>query len=240
MPLSRSLCFLFVISLLAVAGSQRQPDQNSTRGPLCDHRVRFPVVEEQEAEPADPVKLAKLKKLKQQYDKDAPFGGRPSPRDTEVSFLPEFQFDFGGLPVAQSDAIVVGEVLSAAAHRSENKGSVFSNFEVRVDEVLKGGGLNSGLVINVQRLGGIVKYADGQSVLFTLSATGMPVVGLRYALFLKAVGEDYSIVTGYEFAPGGLRALDCQSQFLVYEGDKEIDFMLNLRNAVSKAASQPQ
>ena len=68
MPFSRLICFLF-LAILAVATPQRQPEVNSTRGPLCEHRDRFPVVAEEEVEPADPVKLAKLKKLKLQYNK---------------------------------------------------------------------------------------------------------------------------------------------------------------------------
>ena len=58
----------------------------------------------------------------------------PGPNHVSVAFLPEWQFNFPALPVAQSDAIVIAEVLNAEAHRSEVKLNVFSNFEVRVDE----------------------------------------------------------------------------------------------------------
>src|SRR5215211_4344386 len=102
--------------------------------PLYDREDRYPVVESDEVEPSDPVKRAKLKRQKQRYDKDAPFS-RPGPKDAEIAFRPEWQFNFPALPVTKSDVIVIGEVLNAEAHRSDNKMNVFSNFEVRVDEV---------------------------------------------------------------------------------------------------------
>jgi hypothetical protein len=67
--------------------------------------------------PTDPVKKAKLKKQQQRYNKDAPFS-HPGPKDAEVAFLPEAQFDFPALPVSRSDVIVVGEVLNAEPLRT--------------------------------------------------------------------------------------------------------------------------
>lgn len=168
--------------------------------PLYDREERFPIVESEEVEPSDPIKRAKLRKQKQRYDNDAPFR-HPGPNHGEVAFRPEWQFNFPALPVAKSDVIVIGEVLNAEAHRSENKLNVFSNFEVKVEEVLKGASLTTGNVIKVQRLGGFVNYPNGKKVLFRLVGNGMPAVGARYAFFLKVLDEDYSILTGYEFDP---------------------------------------
>ncbi len=218
-----------------VTGQQnvRQPQV-----PLYDREERYPVVEADEMEPSDPIKRAKLKKQKQRYDKDSPFR-HPGPNHGEVAFLPEWQFNFPALPIAQSDVIVVGEVLNAEAHRSENKLNVFSNFEVRVDEVLKGANLATGNVIDVQRLGGFVTYPNGKKVLFRLVGNGMPAVGSRYAFFLKVLDEDYRILTGYEFGPEGVMPLDSSRQFETYRRESETVFLNTLRNSVSQAILQP-
>jgi len=128
--------------------------------------------------------------------------------------------------------------LNAEAHRSENKLNVFSNFEVKVDEVLKGSNLTAGSVINVQRIGGFVNYPNGKKVLFRLVGNGMPAVGSRYVLFLTALDEDYRILTAYELAPGGVMPLDNSRQFETYQGKSEADFLKVLRETVSQALPQ--
>ena len=115
--------------------------------------------------------------------------------------------------------------------------NVFSNFEVRVDEVLKGH-LNIGTVINIQRVGGFVKYPGGRKVLFRLIGNGMPGVGSRYVFFLNVVDEDYTILTAYELAAEGVVPLDNATQFQAYKGVSEISFTATLRDAISRAIPQ--
>lgn len=219
-----------------VTGQQnvRQPQV-----PLYDREERYPVVEADEMEPSDPIKRAKLKKQKQRYDKDSPFS-RPGPKDIEVAFRPEWQFNFPALPVAKSDVIVIGEVLNAEAHRSENKLNVFSNFEVRVDEVLKGANLTTGNVINAQRVGGFVSYSTGRKVLFRLVGNGMPAVGARYVLFLNVLDGDYRILTAYELGTEGVMPLDKSRQFETYHGKSEAEFFMALRDAISQGGPQQE
>src|SRR6185369_13951701 len=93
-------------------------DARRTTVPIYDREERYPVVDSDEPEPTDPVKKAKLKKQQARYEKDAPFG-HPGPKDLEVAFLPEMQFDFPALPVSKSDVIVIAEVLNAEPHHSD-------------------------------------------------------------------------------------------------------------------------
>ncbi|HEX6716542.1 MAG TPA: hypothetical protein VF088_05495 [Pyrinomonadaceae bacterium] len=199
-----------------------------------DRKDRYPVVDLDEPEPNDPVKREKLKQQRKRFDKDSPFTN-PGPEDAEVAFRPEFPFDFPALPVAKSDVVIIGQVLSAEAHRSENKTNIFSNFEVRVEEVLKGNDLSVGNVINIQREGGFLKYSNGRKVLVRLSANGMPAVAGRYAFFLRTVEEDYSILTGYEFTKDGIVPLDYSPQFQSLQGEDEPTFLKQLRDAISEA-----
>ena len=250
MQLSKSTYFVLiaVIAIMTLSVTVFKPERGSVTGqqnvrqtsvPLYDREDRYPVVESEEGEPSDQVKRAKLKRQKQRYDKDAPFS-RPGPKDVEVAFLPEWQFNFPALPVANSDVIVIGEVLNAEAHRSENKLNVFSNFEVKVDEVLKGSNLTAGRVINVQRIGGFVNYPNGQKVLFRLVGNGMPAVGSRYVFFLNVLDEDYSILTGYELGPEGVMPLDNSRQFETYRRETESDFLKTLRDAISQAVPRQE
>ena len=217
--------------------STTQQDLRRTSVPIYERDERYPVVDSNEPEPTDPVKKAKLKRQQQRYDKDAPFR-HPGPKDVEVAFLPEMQFDFPALPVSKSDVIVIAEVLNAEPHRSENKLNVFTNFEVRVDAVLKGSNLSADRIINVQRIGGFVKYPDGRKVLFRLAGNGMPAVGGRYAFFLSSLDEDYVIITGYELGAEGVMPLDNSRQFERHQGENENDFVKELRDAVSRSLPQ--
>ncbi|HEU4509205.1 MAG TPA: hypothetical protein VFR78_13240 [Pyrinomonadaceae bacterium] len=214
----------------------RQDVRAQNRESYQDRLDRYPVVEAEETEPVDPLTKAKLKKQKERYDKDAPFTN-PGPKDEELAFRPEWQFNFPALPVVQSDLIVMGQVLSAEAHRSNNKMNVFSNFELRVEEVLKGNA-KAGDVINIQRIGGFVKYPNGQKVLFRLSGNGMPGVGARYVFFLNVADEDYTILTAYELGQEGVVPLDNSAQFQMYKGVTETSFTTTLREAISKALPQ--
>lgn len=215
----------------SVTGQQNARQKNV---PLYEREDRYPVVDSEEAEPSDPAKRAKLKRQKERYNKDTPFS-HPGPKDVEVAFRPEWQFNFPALPVAKSDVIAVGEVLNAEAHRSENKLNVFSTFEFRLDEILKGNGLTTGSVINVQRIGGVVNYANDRKVLFRLVGNGMPAVGARYAFFLNVLDDDYRILTGYELGAEGVMPLDNSRQFEVYRGQNRTEFLKALRDAITQA-----
>jgi hypothetical protein len=216
-----------------------QQNVRSAKEVYQDRTDRYPVAEYDEAEPTDPQKRTKLRKQKQRYDKDAPFISQPGPEDEEIAFLPEFQFDFPALPIAKSDVIVIGQVLEAHAHRSHNKRNIFSNFQVRAVEVLKGN-LTGGSLVTVQRVGGFVKFPNGQKVLFRLLGNGMPAVGATYVFFLNAVDEDYSILTAYELGAEGVVPLDSSGQFEVYKGHDKTSFLKTLRDAVSKASLQKE
>jgi len=242
--ISKSTYFLFgvtvtimTLSVTVFTGGENsnsaQQNRSSRTPSLYEKRERYPIAEANEVEPSDLLKKAKLKKQKQRYDKDAPFT-RPGPQDEELAFRPEAQFDFPALPIAKSDVILVGQVLQAQAHRSENKLNVFSNFDVRIDEVLKGSNLSVGRIVTVQRIGGFVKYEDGRKVLFRLSGNGMPAVGARYAFFLTAVDEDYSLLTAYEFGADGVMPLDNSRQFETYQGQTESVFLKILHDSIAQ------
>jgi hypothetical protein len=66
----------------------------------------------------------------------------------------------------------------------------------------------------------------------------MPGVGARYAFFLNAVDEDYTILTAYELAAEGVVPLDNAVQFQLYKGASELSLIASLRDAISQAVPQ--
>ena len=197
---------------------------------------RYPVVDAEESLPTDSAKLAKLKKRQKRYNEFV--FANPAADTGGVTIFPERNFDFPTLPIKESEVIVVGQVLDAQAHRSENQRSVFGDYEIRVDEVLKGSGMTAGTAITVERVGGFVKYPNGRKVLFNLMGHGAPSVGARYVFFLNIVDDDYSIVTGYELSASGVVPLDHSKQFYDYAGQNEPTFLETLRDAISKSGAQ--
>jgi hypothetical protein len=150
---------------------------------------------------------------------------------------------FPELPVAQSDAVVLGDVSKTAAYLTEDETGVYSEFTVRIDEILKTDGqasLSTGGSIIADRPGGRVRYPTGEMGQFSITGRGMPREGKRYVLFLKRGGEDedYQIITGYELRQGRVFPLDKstsnQTNFDIYANSDETSFLNKIRDAVAK------
>lgn len=230
------------VTVFKSSSSSAQSDQPRVRpGKQLSHDElvkRYPTAEFDDPEPADPTQRAALKARRLRNNE--PTFGEPSPEDGAIGWFPEKNFDFPALPINESDVIVVGQVLGARAHRSENKRNVFSEFDVSVDEVLKGQSfiVNEPKVIVVERIGGYVRYPDGRKVLFFVQGYGMPNVGTRNVFFLKAVNSGFRIVTVYELGPDGVLPLDLANQFKRFQGEKESVFLDTLRQAIANTRPQ--
>lgn len=150
------------------------------------------------------------------------------------------------LPVAQSDAIVLGEITDAQAHLSDDKSGVYSEFTIRIDELLKNSDqspLAAGSLAVAERPGGKVKFPSGKVQRYGIDKQGMPRVHGRYVLFLKSngQGQDFTIVTGYELRNGAVFPLDnarsgsggSELPFDAYKGANEINFLASVRDAIA-------
>jgi hypothetical protein len=198
-------------------------------------RKHFPTAEFDEREPSDPQKQAAFRKNKMRHNKLGLVARNPGPDSGGGAFLPEGQFEFPALPAGLSDVVVLGEVLDAQAHLSEDKSNVFSEFTVQINKVLKSNGTLGGQ-ITVERIGGYVRYPDGRKLLYFVGSARMPRVGARYVLFLKSVPqtENFSILTGYELGAEGVSPLDWSGQFETYRGYSESSFFTELSSALAK------
>lgn len=220
------------------------PPRRLTQAEMDEHRSQFPIADYEAAEPEEPEKREKRRARGRRHDR-LWLVGRPekSGEDEGTIRFNDWEMGVPALPVAQSDAVVLGDVTDAKAYLSEDKSGVYSEFPLRVEEVLMEGGgakIAPGSTLTTERVGGRVRFPSGVVEFYEIAGQGMPRAGRRYVLFLKSAGEEqsYSIVTGYEVREGRILPLDrrgsTDSQFAVHK-DAGLDaFLQAVRDAIAK------
>lgn len=146
---------------------------------------------------------------------------------SDTDFLPS-------LPILQSDAVIIGDVVGARAYLSNDKTGVYSEFTVKVAEVVKNFAeqqLSLNNPIEVLREGGRVRLSSGRIQFYSISKENMPEVQHRYVFFLRHLdeGQGFKLLTGYLIKNGKVFPLDEHDQFNAYKGTDEADFMSKIR-----------
>ena len=145
------------------------------------------------------------------YDRQNSLPIKEEPGIWPVNLSSHWWLHLPALPVTQSDAIAVGAITGNRAFLSNDKHAVYSEFSLRVEQVLKDGtqSINPEAVITTTRFGGIVRFPSGTKYVYRLSRQAWPVTGSRCVLFLrKNQSGDFDIVTGYELRGGVAEPLD--------------------------------
>lgn len=204
------------------------------------------------AEPADPQERARRRAKGKRYDRQN-WVKEPSTATGDAGRIDRWMQRVPAFPVATSDAVVIGQIADAQSYLSPDKTGVYTEFTVRLEEVLKADGaaaLAPGGTLAAQREGGLVRFASGRVQRYKPHFQGTPRVGGRYVLFLKRNedGQTYFIWTGYELSGGRVHPLDGVdlpggatelSQFAAYKNADEATFMSALREAVAHPAQSP-
>lgn len=124
--------------------------------------------------------------------------------------------------------------------RRKSEQNVFSDFTLIVEEVFKSkSSVNQGSVLTIDRIGGHVKYPNGQKVLYRIAGLNMPQIGSRYLFFLtlKHNNDDLSILTGYELAQTGAVPLDeGLPDVTSLTGTSEKDLLQRVRDLIAKSS----
>lgn len=196
----------------------------------------FPTADINEPDSDDSVKGRAKKEKRQRFDPWQFVSSKPESWIVESSVSSEGYLDFPALPVNESDIILIATVSSSEAHISGNRRGVFSEFNLVVESVLKTNqDLTAGSSLTVDRVGGYVKYPNGQQILFRISGVNMPQVGARYLFFLSTRRKpDFIIKTAYELTPQGVMALDFSEQFLSLDGISETEIQKRVRDLLTK------
>lgn len=120
------------------------------------------------------------------------------------------------LPASRSAAVVIGTILSGKAYVSKDRTYVYSDFQVRVDEVLKQDP-QTNLVVGgrmvASRGGGTIHFPSGHIKDYANHHEGMPAIGSQYLFFLVKPNipePEYEVIIGgaYELRNGIAHPLD--------------------------------
>jgi hypothetical protein len=155
-----------------------------------------------------------------------------------VTLFNDWSFRVTELPAGASGLVVVGRVGDAQTFLSPDGRGVYTEYQVRVDEVLKDSAASvaAGDTIAVDRVGGRVRYPSGDIVTYAVEGQGVLRGGRRYLLFLERTEENLSVMTGYELQGKKVRPLDHAQKFKKFEGVDEDAFLNQVRAAAAPPA----
>ena len=196
-------------------GTQDDSKANRKNVEAIDESL-WPLADLNSAEPSDPAERDKRRAKSQRHNKSLlglKSATKSPPPAGKITLVTDWEVGLPALPTEQSSAVIMGEVLSAHAYVSTDQSGVYSEFTIRVNEVLKNderAPLAPGGLVSADRLGGRVRISPGQTVLFTVRGQRMPLMNHQYVFFLSegGLGTNYEIITGYEVRGGRVFPLD--------------------------------
>lgn len=204
--------------------------------------TKYPVIDYAASLPLDAVEREERIRKNKRYDNQDWVMKNPHPRDSGVGLIDEIPPP-PVIPTSESNLIIVGEITTANAYLSNDKKGIYSEYVVRVKDVLKEDASNkieSGDSIVIDRRGGCIRYPNGQKVYYLASGEDLPSVGSRYVLFLTTDKQspNYKILTGYEIKDSKIAPLDDAPPFRNLPETREMNFIKTIRDKIS-SASQP-
>ncbi len=230
------LTLLAITAIIIIPGrSQEQNPQVKSHARKFDEN-RFPIADYSAVAPSDPKERSKRQEKGKKYDKSA---WRIYPETTSSMARVDYvNPNLPAVPLKESSAVIVGQITDAKAYLSNDKTGVYSAFTVQIEEVLKNSlsiPLSSASSVEVERDGGRVKFPGGRILTYTINSQDMPVVGLRYVLFLSNPHgqSDFQVLTAYELREGKVYPLDDLPNLYRYENADELNFLSELRNRIA-------
>lgn len=263
-PLILLSLLLVVTAITATSGLRGQNQNNSPSSALEKAKEDFYTITDYTApEPADPQKRELRRARNKRYNMRPEKGVDPKlfriteERESSFGMPPSHAPVEPAIPVAQSDVLIVGEVADAQAYLTEDKTGIYSEFAVRVDEVLKNSAttpLIPGNSISAMRGGGAVRFPSGKVIRKGQSYKPLPRAGRQYVFFLKYNndgGQDFKIITAYELKGDRVFPLDGEplqgivlEPYAAYQKYRDADqatFLNEVREAINQApASTPE
>ena len=176
------------------------------------------------------------------YSKE--YGGEINEELHQIFTNSDWDLRLPALPVARSAAIFIGTVVEARAHLTPDKTAVSSEFAFQIESIVKSDPkrtVAAGETVSVGRSGGRVRMPSGKIVVSWTNHQNMPKVGSRYVLFLTHdfqtagdTGDDFYLLTGYEFKNGKVAPLDfsTKQEVRAYRGATESSCLEDLSNAL--------
>jgi hypothetical protein len=204
-----------VLTVAALAASMqaqggppgRAASQGSPRGVSQARAEEDKAVAEEAPEPSDARERAARRAKSARYNT----GGRDiTTLEPGVESFAEHVWPRGEvIPTAESAAVLTGAVVKVQPYLSGDRSRIYTEIEIRVEEVLKGqadGLLPAADSLVIDRLGGALKLGTGRVVRDETHVEGLGKtrVGRRYVFFARRVNEagDLSLIKSYELRDG--------------------------------------
>jgi hypothetical protein len=168
--------------------------------------------------------------------KDPADSNPTGPKET-IYVIKDYAQPIDPFPVSRSAAVVIGTILSTKAFVSKDRTYVYSDFQVRVDQVLKQDP-QANLVVGgrmvASRGGGTIHFPSGHTKDYVNHGEGMPAIGSQYLFFLVKPDipePEYEIIIGgaYELRNGKAHPLDDFNMDL--DNTSESELMSKVRTA---------
>ena len=213
--------------------SQKLPEGGRFRD-----RSKYSVVNFDEIGPSDLKARDEKKRKDKRYDKMPMVLGNAQP-GIDMALAYDAEPVPAAIPADSSSLVIVGRIASSRAIISDDKGAVYTEFSIRIQSVLKAGGkedVTQGTV-TADRRGGIVRYPNGQDMLYMIDWMDMPQLGQAYLLFLSRENDEspnYKLVTGYQLNNGRVMALDNHKRFRKFDKALESDFITEVQAAIKQ------
>lgn len=189
---------LLAVTLVLATFSYDQTERSFAQQILQERDTKLPVVDYDAPESKDKARRERRRRKGRKYN-NAMMPVHPSAEVITSTSASHWFYGMPPLPTAQSDILVLGEVVNAEAFLSPDKTGVYSEYSVRVDEVLKTDdpAITVGQTINIERYGGRVRLQSGLVQSYNVLYQGAPRVNGKYVFFLSRSEQDLRIMTGH-------------------------------------------
>ncbi len=160
----------------------------------------------------------------------------------QIYVINEWDVNLPALPVDQSAAVIIGQVIDAQAFLSEDRTNIYSEFTIRTDAVFKNdpaAPIKAGESISAERLGGRALLFSGKVVVSQVNHQDLPRIGRNYVFFLNhllptngQMDDGLFILTAYQINGDTIIPLDKPvpgHPILKYRRAAKADFMNDLQ-----------
>ncbi|MFN0277737.1 MAG: hypothetical protein ACKVRN_03950 [Pyrinomonadaceae bacterium] len=236
---------LLVLTTLTVTigTSDSRSQENVNTGPtppnssFQEEVKKYALADYDAALPDNPQIREERRRKSQRYDSQNLVMRNPGPnrsgveRYDEVPPPPVF-------PVSESTFIVTGKIERADAFLSNDKLGVYTEFTIRIHEMLKkpfSSKLGVGDTIIADRAGGAVRYSTGQQLLYRYAERDLPLLDSSVILFLTCGTQspNCEILTGYEVSDQKVSPLDFRDSRLdEFQEVTKASFVESIRNKI--------
>jgi hypothetical protein len=246
------LLVLLAASVIAFTLSGQSQKKTALTGDKTPKQRELPIVDFSEGQSLESKASSGQKPKASRYDRQSSEPIHDAPLVSGRTWSTRWWTDLSALPFSYSDVVLIGGVLDAKAHLSNDRTGIYSEFGVQVQEVLKNSTSNpihAGDVISLERFGGAVRFPSGVIQRYETVGQGMPTAGGVYLFFLKQMEPpDFSIITGYQLDAELVSPLDGtvveqgngSFPFDIYQGVDRSSFLRLARAAAATATNNPQ